>query len=78
MSGQAAVRSRQGINGNDKFAGYYWNRVEEKRRASSAGRESEGDVNVPARHQFAGALGINTILASSSAISPCRRCRASF
>ncbi len=60
MSGQQLFGLAQGINGNDKFAGYYWNRVDGETQGF-VGRKGvwKADVNVPARHQFAGALGIN-------------------
>jgi hypothetical protein len=59
MSGQQLFGLAQGINGNDKFAGYYWNKVAGETQGF-VGRKGvwKADVNAPL-NQFAGALGIN-------------------
>src|ERR1700720_846522 len=49
-----------GINGNDKFAGYYWD-TQISAAHGFVGRKGvwKADVNVPTENQFGGALGIN-------------------
>jgi hypothetical protein len=60
MSGNQLFGLAQGINGNDKFAGYYWN-TQTFATQGFVGRKAswKADVNVPAENQFTGALGIN-------------------
>lgn len=60
MSGAQLFGLAQGINGRDKFAGYYWN-TQTSAVQGFVGRNDEwkADVKVPAENQFAGALGIN-------------------
>lgn len=60
VSGQQLFGLAQGINGNDKFAGYYWD-TQAMATQGFVGRKGvwKANVNVPAENQFAGALGIN-------------------
>lgn len=60
MSGRQLFGLAQGINGNDKFAGYYWN-TQTSKTQGFVGRNGvwKANVNVPTEKQFAGALGIN-------------------
>lgn len=60
MAGQQLFGLAQGINGLDKFAGYYWN-TQTSATQGFVGRKGvwKADVNVPTENQFAGALGIN-------------------
>jgi hypothetical protein len=59
MSGQQLFGLAQGINGSDKFAGYYWNKVAGETQGF-VGRNGvwKADVHAPL-NQSAGALGIN-------------------
>ena len=60
MSGQQLFGLVLGINGNDKFAGCYWD-TQISATHGFVGRKGvwKADVNVPTENQFGGALGIN-------------------